>query len=78
VPLPLVPFCQAVCMLNDVRHSTHYHHDNCHTLLTRYVLVQDHLLSLSHSELVTHGVLLAQLSLLVQDTYGVFSQFSEP
>jgi hypothetical protein len=65
-------------MLNDLRRATHYHHDNCHKLLTRYVLVQDFLLSLSYSELLQqHGVLLAQLSLLMQDTYDVFSQFSE-
>lgn len=77
MPVSLVPFCQAICMLNDLRRATHYHHENCHKLLTRYVLVQDYLLSLQYLELQHHTVLLAQLSLLLQDTYDVFSQFSE-
>lgn len=72
-----MPLCQAVCMLHDVRRGAHYHQDNCHHLLQRLILVQDYLLALRLSELLQHGVLLAKLSVLVQDVYDVFNQFSD-
>jgi hypothetical protein len=64
-------------MLHDVRRGAHYHQDNCHHLLQRLILVQDYLLALPLSELLQHGVLLAKLSVLVQDVYDVFNQFSD-
>lgn len=77
VPVLLVPLCQAVCMLHDVRRGAHYHQDNCHHLLRRLILVQDYLLALPLAELLQHGVLLAKLSVLVQDVYDVFNQFAD-
>lgn len=77
VPVPLVPLCQAVCMLHDVRRGAHYHQENCHHLLQRLILVQDYLLALPLTELQGHSVLLAKLSVLVQDVYDVFNQFSD-
>ncbi|KAF6256218.1 hypothetical protein COO60DRAFT_135401 [Scenedesmus sp. NREL 46B-D3] len=77
VPLSLVPYCQALCLLHDLRRGAHYHYDNCHQLLQRCVLVQDYLLALPHAQLRKQTVMLSQLSLLVQDAYDVFSQFSE-
>lgn len=77
MPVLLVPLCQAVCMLHDVRRGAHYHQDNCHHLLQRCILVQDYLLALPLTELLQHGVLLAQMSLLMQDMYDVFNQFSD-
>lgn len=77
MPVSLVPLCQAVCMLHDVRRGAHYHQDNCHHLLQRLILVQDYLLALPLSELQQHGVLLAKLSVLVQDVYDVFNQFAD-
>jgi hypothetical protein len=64
-------------MLHDVRRGAHYHQDNCHHLLQRLILVQDYLLALPLTELSQHGVLLAKLSVLVQDVYDVFNQFSD-
>lgn len=77
MPLSVVPYCQALCLLHDLRRGAHYHYDNCHQLLQRCVLVQDYLLALPHAELQAQTVLLGQLSLLVQDAYDVFAQFSE-
>eukprot|EP00878_Enallax_costatus_P012153 GHUV01012690.1.p1 GENE.GHUV01012690.1~~GHUV01012690.1.p1 ORF type:complete len:612 (+),score=147.24 GHUV01012690.1:321-2156(+) len=77
VPVSLVPYCQALCYLHDLRRGAHYHYDNCHQLLQRCVLVQDYLLALPHRQLQQKTVMLGQLSLLVQDAYDVFSQFSE-
>ncbi|WIA36602.1 hypothetical protein OEZ86_007890 [Tetradesmus obliquus] len=77
VPMSLVPYCQALCLLHDLRRGAHYHYDNCHQLLQRCVLVQDYLLALPHAALRRQTVMLSQLSLLVQDAYDVFSQFSE-
>lgn len=77
VPVSLVPYCQAICYLNDLRRGAHYHYDNCHQLLQRCVLVQDYLLALPHKQLQQKTVMLAQLHLLVQDAYDVFSQFSD-
>lgn len=77
MPVSLVPYCQALCTLHDLRRGAHYHYDNCHQLLQRCVLVQDYLLALPHRQLQQKTVMLSQLSLLVQDAYDVFSQFSE-
>jgi hypothetical protein len=77
VPTSLVPFCQALCLLHDLRRGAHYHYDNCHQLLQRCVIIQDYLLALPYSELQQQTVLLSQLSLFVQDAYDLFSQFSE-
>ena len=64
-------------MLHDVRRGAHYHQDNCHHFLRRCILVQDYLVALPLTELMQHTVLVAQLSLLVQDAYDVFNQFSD-
>jgi hypothetical protein len=64
-------------MLHDVRRGAHYHQENCHHLLQRLILVQDYLLALPLTELQGHSVLLAKLSVLVQDVYDVFNQFSD-
>jgi hypothetical protein len=77
VPLCLLALCQAVCLLHDVRRAAHYHQDNCHQLLQRLILVQDYLLALPLAEIKQHNVLLAKLSVLVQDAYDVFNQFSD-
>ncbi len=75
--MSLTPYCQALCMLHDLRRGAHYHYDNCHQLLQRCVVVQDYLLALPHTELRRMRPLLARLSLLVQDAYDVFRQFSD-